>query len=369
LIPEQLLKKGAEKIGLEEPVEKGLEFVKEHAPYKLFPKSEDVKQFNKFLFGEKIEPKNAIEARSDELISDFTALALPLPGSQLKLLKPALLAAGGNIASEVVGKLGGGEKEKTYAKLGTFLTGALINPKSAEKLRNTLYEEARSKVPQGATVSSTSLENAINSLESDLRKGGIADSDKVALQKIADIKSEMQGAQIPIDSLDRLKVKINEARAGIYKQLEGNKPGIKSAKRNLEMVSQTVDKALKLYGKQNPEWEALYRPANEVHGAIAESHKVRNNIGRIAKKYGHHAVLPLFLGHMASAAHTLEGLATTGVLGTAALTGGEIAARVWKSKTLRKLYMNTVNAALKDDAIVIEQNLSKLEKELSKEEN
>lgn len=369
LVPEELLKKGAEKIGLREPVEKGLEFAKEYAPYKLFPKSEDVKEFNKFLFGKKVEPKNKWEERSDELISDFSALALPLPGSQLKFLKPALLAAGGNIASEIVGKFKGSEKEKTYAKLGTFLVGSLINPKSAEKFKNILYEEARSKIPEGATVSSTSLENTINTLEHDLRKGGIAGSDKEALQKIADIRSEMQGAQIPVDSLDRLKVKINEAKAGIYSQLAGNKPGIKSAKRNLESVGKSVDDALKLYGKQNPEWEALYRPANEVHGAIAQSHKVRNMIGRVAKKFGHHAVLPIFgISHLAGPLHTLEGLATTGIAGTAILTGGEIGARIWKSKTLRKLYMNTINSALKDDAVAIEQNLNRMEKALEKED-
>jgi len=212
------------------------------------------------------------------------------------------------------------------------------------------------------------LENTINTLEHDLRKGGIAGSDKEALQKIADIRSEMQGAQIPVDSLDRLKVKINEAKAGIYSQLPGNKPGIKSAKRNLDNVGKSVDDALKLYGKQNPEWEALYRPANEVHGAIAQSQKVRNMIGRVAKKYGHHAILSAFgLTHLMGAAHTLEGLAASGVTGGALLTAGEIGARIWKSKTLRKLYMNTVNSALKDDAVAVNQNLDKMEKELEKE--
>lgn len=368
LIPEKLIKKGAEKIGLKEPVEKGLEFAKRHAPYKLFPESSDVREFNKFLFGKKIEPKNESERLADDLVSDFAALALPFPGSKLKFVKPALLSIGGNVASEIIGKMGGTEKEKTYGKLGTIFLGSMINPKSAEKLKNDLYSQAREKVPVGATVSSTKLENSVNQLEQSLKKGGIAGSDKEALQKISDIRSEMQGAQIPVDSLERLKVKINEAKAGIYKQLEGNKPGIKSAKRNLDMVGKTVDDALKLYGKQNPEWEALYRPANEVHGAIAQSKRVRRVIEKIGKKYGHHAVLPLLgIGHFAGAAKTAESLLTAGALGAAGLAAGEISARIMKSPTLRKHYVNLINAAVKEDVVAIEENLKKLEKELKED--
>jgi hypothetical protein len=265
--------------------------------------------------------------------------------------------------------MGGTEKEKTYAKLGTILVGSLINPGSADKLKNQLYSQAREKIPSGATISSTSLENSINQIENALKRGGIAGSDKEALQKIADIRGEMQGAQIPVESLERLKVKINESKAGIYKQLEGNKPGIKSAKRNLDMVGKTVDDALRLYGKQNPEWEALYRPANEVHGAIEQSKRVRRVIERSAKKYGHHAVLPLLgIGHVAGAGATLTGLAASAGVGAAAVGGGEIIARMAKSPTIRKHYMNLITSAIKEDAVAIEENLKKLEKELRKED-
>jgi hypothetical protein len=368
LIPEERVKKLAGKVGLREPVEKGFEFAKKYAPYKLFPESSDVREFNKFLFGKKIEPRNESEQKADNLVSDFAALALPFPGSKLKLLKPGLLAAGGNIASEIVGRMGGDEKEKTYAKLGTFLLGSLINPKSAEKLRNDLYSQARAKIPEGATVASKRLEDSVNHLEKALKKGGIAGSDKEALQKIADIRAEMQGAQIPVDSLERLKVKINESKAGIFKQLEGNKPGIKSAKRNLDMVGKSVDDALKDYGHQNPEWEAFYRPANEVHGAIEQSKRVRNYIGKIGKKYGYHIVLPLFgIGHLAGPGRTLGGIAASMAAGTALVGAGEISARIIKSPTLRKHYMNLVNSALKEDAIATELNLRKLSEELKGE--
>ena len=363
IVPEKLITKGAEKIGLGEPVKKGFEFAKKYAPYKLLPKSSQIREFNDFLFGKASKPKNEWEEKADELTSDFAALALPMPGGKLKLLKSGLTALGGNVASEIVGHLGGKEKEKTYAKLGTFLVGSMINPKSAEKLRTDLYKQAEERLPQGSTISSTSLENSINRLEDSLRKGGIAGSDKEALQKIADVRSEMQGAQIPIDSLQKLKIKINEAKAGVYKQLEGNKPGIKSAKRNLDMVGKTVDDALKLYGKTNPEWEAFYRPANEVHGAIEQSKRARNFLERQIKKHGYHLILPaLGITHFGGpAALAAPAAATVGLV-----TGGEVLSRIIKSPTLRKHYTKLIESALKENVVATEQNLKKLEKELGK---
>jgi hypothetical protein len=365
LVPEKALKKGASKIGLEKPVTAALEFQKKHAPYKLFPKSEDIREnVTKKLFGEKLEPKNEWEAKADEFISDFAALALPLPGSKFKLLKPGLLAAGGNIASDVVGRMGGSEKEQTWAKLGTILAGSLINPKAAQNLKNELYDKARSARPQDAKVAATDLSKRADKLEKSFKIGGIADSDIPALEKLKDIKNEIKGSDIDIVSLENLKIKINEALAGIYKKLEGNKPGIRRAKRNLDAVGKLVDDTLKTYGKKNPEWEAFYRPANEVHGAIEQSHRVRNTIVRNAKKFGFPAVAAeLGLIHFAG----VPAAVGTVAVGAAALGTGELTARIMKSPTLRKHYINLINAALKDDAVVMRENLKKLDEELKKE--
>lgn len=364
IVPEKLITKGAEKIGLKEPVQKGFEFAKKFSPHKLFPSSEQIKEnVTNYLFNDKLDPKNEWEKKSDELFSDFAALSIPFPGSQLKILKPSLLALGGNIASEVVGRMGGTDKEKTYTKLGTFLLGSIINPRGAEKFKNELYNKARQFLPEDATVSSVPLNKKIQSLEKELLKGGIADSDRPALEKLKDIQGEMQGAQIPVESLGRLKVKINEELAGIYKKLEGNKVGIKSAKRNLERVAGAVDEALTLYGKQNPEWEAYYRPANQVHGSIEQSKRVGRYLSRQYKRWGAPGALALF--GIESALGIPKSAAIFGG-GYGALKSGEIVTRFLKSPHLRKYYTNVVSGALRDDAVAVQQNLDRLEKEVKK---
>lgn len=369
LIPEKALKKGAEKIGLKEPVEKGLEFVKKHAPYKLFPKTEDIREnITKRLFGEKLEPKTKWEKKADELVSDFAALAIPLPGKQLSLLKPGLLALGGNAASDVVGKMGGTEKEKTYAKLGTIVAGSMINPGSAQKLGKSLYAQAKEARPTDAKIGAKNLLKNSESFEKQLLKGDPgASSKKKSLDLIKEIKSKIKNDNIEIEELEQFKRDINEARSSLYETFKSDKVGKKSAKRNLDMVSNLVDKSLKEYGKVNPEWEAFYRPANEVHGAIAQSHKARNNIMRVAKKYGMHAILPaLGIGHFGGGPG-MAGIVGSAAAGTAIVGGLEIGARFAKSPVLQKHYINLINSALKDDIVAMHENLKRLEKELKKD--
>jgi hypothetical protein len=362
LVPEKALIKGAEKIGLGKGAKTLLETTKKIAPYKLFPESEDIKKFSKFLFGKKVEPKNQWEEKADEVISDFAALALPLPGSKLRLLKPGLLALGGNAASDLVGRLGGEDKERTYAKLGTILVGSLINPKSADKLRNDLYKQASEARPADATVSAKKLSSNASHIENALMKGDpSAGSKKKSLSLLKDIKSKVKNNEINVEELEQFKRDINEARSGLYEEFKSNKAGRKTAKRNLDSVSKIIDKGLNEYGKKNPEWEAFYRPANEVHGAIAQSHKARNWIAKHIKKIGFPAVLAeagiYHAGGIPAAA-----VATTA--GAATLFGAEFAARFAKSPTLRKHYLNLITSALKEDIISTRQNLKKIQEEL-----
>ena len=371
LVPEKIIKKGAEKIGLKEPVEKGMEFAKEYAPYKLFPSSQDIrKNVTKGLFGEKLEPKNEWEAKADEVVSDFAALALPFPGAQFKVIKPALLSLGGNVASEIVGKMGGSEKEKTYAKLGTILAGSMINPKAAENLKNDLYKDARAARPADAKVNAGNLSTKSSALEKELMKGDPKAASKTkAVGLLKDLRSKIENKEISVDELEQFKRDINEARSSLYETFKTDKVGRKSAKRNLDSVSKLVDSTLSEYGKQNPQWEAFYRPANEVHGAIAQSKKARDVISRVAKKYGHHAILPILgLGHYGGAT-AIEGVLGSAAIGAAGLGASEIGSRIWKSPTLRKHYTNLVNSALADDVVLIEENLKKLEKALKEEES
>jgi len=368
IIPEKAIGSLAGKVGLKEPVEKGFEFAKEHAPYKAFPTSENVREVNKYLFGKNVEPKNEWERKADDLVGDFTALALPIPGSKLKFLKPAILALGGMAASEGIGSIGGTEKQKQYGKIGTILLGSMINPKGADNLAKDLYSKAREARPTDAKVSALKLSDKIEDLEKQLVKGDPkATSKRKSLDLLKEVKSKIKNNEIDVDELEQFKRDINEARSGLYDEFKSDKVGRKSAKRNLDTVSKFIDGSLYEYGKNNPEWEAFYRPANEVHGAIANSKRARNWIGKNMRSIGFPALAgELGLYHFVSPGAAGAGLAAVGA-GTSLIGASEIMSRVIKSPTLRKYYTNTIAGALKEDAVVVHENLQKIDQELREE--
>ena len=365
LVPEKAIKAGAEKIGLGQGVENLLENTKRFAPYKLFPKSEDIREnVTKTLFGKKLEPKNEWERKADDLVSDFTALALPFPGNKLKLLKPALVALGGTAASEAVGQLGGTEKQQRYGRIGGMLLASMANPKAAENLKDQLYADARKAKPLDAVVDARDLKNNIKNYRSELKKGGSAPYKTASLKKLDEMEEVTKKGQIPIEELEKFKISINSLRSGLYEEFKGNRAGRKLAKSSLDKVSNIVDKSLNEYGKINPEWEAYYRPANEVHGAIAQSHRARNWIGRHMKVIGFPTIAAeLGLYHAGGVTGALTGIGA----GIASLGATEILTRVMKSPNLRKRYVNIITGALKEDAVVVRENLKKLDEEIRKE--
>ena len=368
VVPEQALKKGAEKIGLGKPAEFLLEKTKKYAPYKLFPKSQDIRELNKFIFGGKLEPKNEFERFSDDVISDFAALALPLPGSNLKAVKPLVLSLGGNVASEALGHLGGTEKEKSFAKLGTILIGSLANPGGAQKLANELYGKAREARPANVRVQTSNLNKRLNQVERELKRGGSENWKPKLFTKIEEIRKQMAGNNIEVGELERFKPTINNIIGELKAEKNATRFGIKSAKRYANQLAHAVDEALTDYGRQNPKWEKAYREANEIHGTIAQSNKVRNYLIDKLGTISPHLTATLFgIGHGPGA--TLTGLGAGAAATAGAVESGALLARVWNSPRLRKYYYGVIQNAIKEDAVAMRENMRKLEEALEKEDH
>jgi len=369
-IPSELLVKGLEKIGVGTAPRKALETAKKYAPYKLLPQTEQLREFSRDLFGEHFEPKNRTERFADEVATDFAALAFPVPGAQVKAMRPLLTALGANVLGEGAEAFGFGKTGKGAIKLGTMMLGSLYNPRGAENYKNMLYEAARDARPADATVSTNVLRRQIDKIRTNLKKGGIAPSDKPAMEKLNDLEGLMEGAQIPVEQLERFKIKVNEELGGIYQRLEGNRPGIRSAKRNLENVAKAADDALTLYGTQNPEWGGLYRSANQAHGAIAQSKRAMNFIkkqsGKLWKPVGAYFGLEKFVPGVPK----LFGpkVAVPAAAGLGLVKSGEIAYQIAKSPALRRYYLNVLKGAARENAPVVSQNLKKMNELLDLEE-
>lgn len=357
-VPEKLIKKGASKIGLGKPVEKGLDFAKEHAPYKLLPKKEDIREFGKTLFGKTFEPQSDMERLGGDIAEDFTALALPIFGGPVKVLKPLLAAIGGNVAKDMAVHFGKSETAGDYLKLGTTLAISLVNPKGAENLKNELYAKARNARKPDAKVDAFQLRTNVRKYKNELSKGGSASYKTESLKKLDEIEKAASTGDIEVEELEKFKIAINSLRSGLYEEFKGNKSGRKLAKAALDRVSKIVDNGLEVYKHSNPEWYSFYRPANEVHGAIEQSKKWGNFIKKNAIKFATPGLASLFgITHFGG----IGPAAIAAGVGFGSFKAGELAVRVWKSPHLRKLYTDAIKDAGKRNIKSMNENLKKLD--------
>jgi hypothetical protein len=364
LVPEKALKAGAGLVGLEEPVTKAIDTVKKYSPYKLLPSSEDVRDVNKYLFGKTFEPENEDQKKVDEVVTDFVNLAIPLKGKELKVLKPALTSLGGNLVKEGLEYVGIGKEGQQYGKIGTFFLTSLIKPGAANSLKNELYNDARNARPERVRINTPNLTTGLNSLERRLKQGGSESWKSKIFDKVSEIRKQISGDSIEVQELEKFKNSTNNIISELYSEKNVGKTGIKSAQKYTNELAKTIDKSLEEYGKVNPKWEALYRPANEVHGAIESSKRARNFITRQYKKLSLPSLGVLFGVEQALGPLGVAGAAAAGGAG---FLGAELVARMWKSPTIRKLYTNIVNGAVKKNSLVVNENMKKLDKEFQKE--
>ncbi len=368
IVPKETLIKGAEKIGLGEGARSLLEATEKYAPYKLFPTYEQTRKFTQDLFGDAFEPKTEAERKIGETFGEFSTLVFPFLGG-IKPLRSFLLATGANAAKESGEWMGLSRKTSDLLKRGVYTVGAFIHPKAAENFYRRNFKAAQTVLPENATVPSRQIENSIQALETDLRKGGISAADRLPLEQTKNLKEVMQGAQTPIEGLTAFKRKYNIARGEIYKQLEGNKVGIKTAHRNMERVGKIADKALEGYAKRNPEWGKYYKEANNAFGAIANS----NRAARFLKAHlptfaithlGLHALLGQFAG--------LKALGT-GLAASAASVPLYYATRtlnrIMKSPPLRREYLKLMQESVKGNVKAVARSVHLLDQGLSKTEN
>lgn len=327
------------------------------------PTSADIREQTKKIGEGFLEPQSEAEKFSDEIISDLTALAIPIKG-KIPFLRTLGTAIGSNLIGKGAEMLGAGERTKTAAKLGSMFLLTAVNPKGAEKYANDLYAEAKKLVPKNATVPAKSLQKQIGALREQLKKGGTAPYKAPALTKLNEIQSKIKYGQIPVDELTEFKIDINKARSGLYGDVNLDKGGRAIAKRNLDSTAKIVDNALRDYGEINPAWAHKYRPANDAYGAIAQSKKVSSAISRFISKHPASSIATLG-AELFLAPKTVP----AALAGFGALKSGELIARVIKSPELRKYYSNIVAAALKDDSIAIARNLEKIQKWGEKESN
>jgi hypothetical protein len=331
--------------------------------------SEDFREFTKSITGETFEPKSKGEEIAQEIASDFASLAVPIGGeirggagllkNAGKLVRPMLTAIGANAAKGVSGLLGVGEKGQAYTKLGAMLTLSLLGRKTPQKLANEFYDKADKALPKGTKIPAGEIVKQIDELETTLLEGGTSPSNKEVLQKIKELKGKVEGGKINAKSLHEFKKSVNE----IYPDLNAPKEVRRKLARNIDKFRAVLKNNIKSYGKENPEYVNNILKGDEIYGAIAQSKKVQDSIKNVLKRYPYQssalAALFGFSSHV-----TLSAASQAALPAIAGVKAFEIVTKALKSPDIRKLYMQTINSAIKENPAVMMKNLQRLDKKL-----
>jgi hypothetical protein len=367
-LPARGIKKAIETVkGKELPEELDVSRIMDRAFPLGLPTTGRVKESVKQVSKGKLEPEGKIEELGDELTNDITSLLIS--PSKTGLLKTLGVTAGSIAAKEGVKIFGGSETAQDATKAGSLVLLSALNPRGASKYVSNLYKEAKATLPTGATTDARNLSRELTIFKNDLQKGlgkGVTSKSK-SLSAVKEIQNKIRNNNIRVDELTEFKTDLNQLRSGLYQEFQLDKSGRKAAKHHLDSLSSQIDRSLDQYGRTNPQWEKLYRDANEGYGAIASSKKASNWIHKT------------FIPSVASKGVTgLAGLASliwkpitipAAAAGYAALKTSELLVQITKSPALQKYYAKAIEGSLKQNSRVVSENLTKMDAYLKKHQS
>jgi len=324
------------------------------------------------------KPKNEFEKAVDEASETFASMALP--GSWgYGFARNLGIPIASTLTKEGL-KSKFGEKEGTYGGLGVMvfldLLGGRISQGGAKKFAGDLFKQRNSTIPEGAKTDAHALKTSMQDLQKELKKGGIATSDKPALNKIDEVISAISDeGVISVEELPKFQTKINEAikEAGGF-EIQAPREVKQKAVRNLNQVKDKIVEAQTKYGEiQNPEFLDLHKQANRAFAVYEQSNKLSNFF---RKHFGNKITNPIMktlLGLGTSAAAGAGAIFSPAITGLAGAAGGsalglyqafKLGYRVVKSPELRRHYQEVLKNAASNNVAKTEKSLKALEKAL-----
>ena len=324
--------------------------------------SQELREFSKKVFGDIVEPQSKKEKFIDDIVSDATALAIPLKG-KIPFLRSIGTAIAGNLSSEIAEKFGAQEKGKTAAKLGTFFLSGLTGKGNLKKFWNEQYRLADESVPSKTRLNANKLDRKLDKLSKDLRKGGIVTpSEKFVQKPLKELKRIIHDGELRVEDAVNAKKKINELRSSLFDEVKG-KSAQKFARTRINDISNYLDETLALYGKENPTFIKHYKAANEAYGGYQQSKRVGNWISR-AIPFGNFGKGSLLIAEAIFKPASLK--ATVPAWGLFKM--GELVTRMTKNPTLRNYYVNLIKNAINENKSGFIKNLKGMENEVKKNE-
>lgn len=317
-----------------------------------FPTSGEIREHVKQTTGGRYEPKNDFERIAGNVVGDW----IFRPGGGWMKTATAL---GAEAAKEITGALGGSENAKALVDIGTSFAISRFNAPTIRNYWNRQYDLASGAIPRNAVVSATRIQPTLDAVRQRVLDGGWADWKAPVITQIEALERNIQNGAVSVRSIDQAVKDLNRQ---IY---TGNLPG--QAIRNLQTLAQGGRRLLRQYGQDNPRFLEHWRNANSAYAGWAANRAASDFMQRHVQKLtagaGSSALMSLMIKGADVTAKTIGVIASTYGITKA----GEFTARVFANPVTRRYYMNTMRAALQENAPQMINNFTKLDAELKKE--
>lgn len=338
---------GLEAIGGHKASKEALDSVKKMRA----PTSHELKELSQDVTGGFTKAQGPTEQAIDEFTETVASLLGPM-----KFRKVLGVSLAANAAKQGVKLAGLGEGSQEASKIGTMFLASLYNPRGAMKYASSQYDKAK-QLSKGASINAESLNNNVSTLIKDLEKGVSTSEKNSVLRPAKEILEKIgKNGKISVDELTSAKRDINK--------LMGEPDTLKGAKKLLKVLGKQIDDAIKPYEKLNPKFKEVYRPANEIYGAVMQGNKASNFIKNIL---GTKSVLGAVVGEVALG-HPEYVLPTAAAAGSA-FGGAKVVdffTRMAKSPELQKFYSKAALAAAAEDAPALRLYSDKIDQVLEK---
>jgi len=303
-------------------------------------------------------PETRPEKAFDEFVHTVTSLVTPFPGGALNLAKAAKISAFGQGAKEFSKLLGASDETANFVKLGAMIPASIYGTREEGiKLSKQHYKTAE-KAIKDIDVPSAPVKNIIDPIYNKVAESagpGMEATEKI-LKPIITRLSKEGTTTIPVQKLWDYKKDMN---AWLSKY---NTP--KEARPYIKLVSGKLDGILEDYGKTNPEFLQSYNIADQLHGAFANKSILKQFTEAhpaVSSVISHPLTKFLFYGPK-------KAIAIGGAILSAPVAAYKVASIMNKSPEARKLYIDAINNALKQDVKAYVSDVGKLDKILGKEE-
>lgn len=328
----------------------------------LLPTPQNVRDVVKSETEGRLEPQGPYENFGDEVVSDIIPLLLGGVGAARSLGTAGL----GNLAKVATQYVGGSERSGDLVKAGTMLALPFMGIPKAKEVAQGLYTTAESLLPQGASTSASQLSPSLSKIN------------KALLTGLAEAPGKKELSSI----VGQLQDKIVKGKIGVADLVQSKKdlgaiinayPEIKGVKGLLPQLQEGIKNTIKGYGSQNKEYVSALTKADEVYHAINTGIKASDffkksmsvdmiqklnptTIGMLGAAFGAGLQAYKFAGPKgAAAALALSGLYNAGN-------------KLFKSPTLRDIYLDVLKSAVKENAASLIKNVTRFDKAVSREE-